>query len=251
MVSNVFEIGNCTLVNGCAFDVLTDPDLRLKFDSVYADPPYGVYLGEKKGGSKYSKKQGYNGMRDTPDFVEQIYVPIMQECIELAQCVMLTPGNRNKHMYPTPDDEGVWWNPAGTSTGKWGFQCVVTPIFYYGKDPYAGKGRYPSSPVSVAASREKIDWHPCPKPISFMNWAIKRISHEGQTVLDPFMGSATTAISCIKNNRKFIGIERDTEYFRQACDRITDFVEGDFFYHQEASEITMLLEPTNSKEAGE
>ena len=240
-------IGDCKLINGCALDLLTGPELNLEFDSVYADPPYGVFLGEKSSGSKYSKKSGYNGLRDTPDYVEQFCVPIIEHCIENAKCVLCTPGNRNKYFYPLPDDEGVWWNPAGTSTGKWGFQCVVTPLYFYGKDPYGGKGRYPSSPVGIAASREKVDWHPCPKPLSFMQWVVKRISLEGQTILDPFMGSGTTAIACLKSKRKFIGIERDPEYFRQACYRIEDLIESDLFLKSNGPESPSLFEPVEGE----
>ena len=45
-------------------------------------------------------------------------------------------------------------------------------------------------------------------------------SDEGQTVLDPFMGSGTTAIACIKERRHFIGFELSKEYFDKAVRRI-------------------------------
>ena len=43
---------------------------------------------------------------------------------------------------------------------------------------------------------------------------------EGQTVLDPFMGSGTTAVACIKEKRHFIGFELNADYFAKACKRI-------------------------------
>jgi site-specific DNA-methyltransferase (adenine-specific) len=45
-------------------------------------------------------------------------------------------------------------------------------------------------------------------------------SNEGQTVLDPFIGSGTTAIACIKEKRHFVGFELNKEYFDIACKRI-------------------------------
>lgn len=42
----------------------------------------------------------------------------------------------------------------------------------------------------------------------------------GATVLDPFMGSGTTGIACIRSGRKFIGIEKDDKFFDIACGRI-------------------------------
>jgi site-specific DNA-methyltransferase (adenine-specific) len=53
-----------------------------------------------------------------------------------------------------------------------------------------------------------------------MNEWINDFTDSGETVLDPFMGSGTTGIACIRTGRKFIGIEIDPGYFQIACDRI-------------------------------
>jgi site-specific DNA-methyltransferase (adenine-specific) len=62
--------------------------------------------------------------------------------------------------------------------------------------------------------------HPTVKPIALMEYLIKLVSREGATVLDPFMGSGTTGIACIKNNRNFIGSELDKEYYKISSNRI-------------------------------
>jgi len=62
--------------------------------------------------------------------------------------------------------------------------------------------------------------HPAEKPIELMDWIIKTYTNEGDTVLDPYMGTGTTGIACLKNNRKFIGIEKEDEYFEIAEQRI-------------------------------
>ena len=43
---------------------------------------------------------------------------------------------------------------------------------------------------------------------------------ENATVLDPYMGSGTTGLACLRTNRNFIGIERDAEHFKTACARL-------------------------------
>ena len=53
-----------------------------------------------------------------------------------------------------------------------------------------------------------------------MEYLIKLVSREGQTVLDPFMGSGTTGIACKELGRDFIGIEREAEYLEIAKRRI-------------------------------
>jgi site-specific DNA-methyltransferase (adenine-specific) len=67
---------------------------------------------------------------------------------------------------------------------------------------------------------ENQNGHPTPKPVKLMNEWINDFTDSGETVLDPFMGSGTTGIACIRTGRKFIGIEIDPGYFQIACDRI-------------------------------
>ena len=56
-----------------------------------------------------------------------------------------------------------------------------------------------------------------------MEYLIKLVSKEGAVVLDPFLGSGTTAIACINLNRNWIGIEREKEYIEIAQARINYF----------------------------
>ena len=62
--------------------------------------------------------------------------------------------------------------------------------------------------------------HPAPFPEKLAHDHIISWSNEGDTVLDPFMGSGTTGVACFKTNRKFIGVELDNAYFEIAKERI-------------------------------
>lgn len=62
--------------------------------------------------------------------------------------------------------------------------------------------------------------HPTVKPIALMEYLVNMVSREGQTVLDPFLGSGSTGIACTKLGRDFIGIEREAEYLEIAKARI-------------------------------
>ena len=64
--------------------------------------------------------------------------------------------------------------------------------------------------------------HPTIKPIALMEYLVKLITKEGQIILDPFMGSGSTIIACIKQNRNYIGIEKETEYCEIAKKRIEE-----------------------------
>lgn len=62
--------------------------------------------------------------------------------------------------------------------------------------------------------------HPSPKPLDYMLKLIERVTNLGDIVLDPFMGSGTTGMACMKLGRNFIGIEKEPKYFEIAKRRI-------------------------------
>ena len=62
--------------------------------------------------------------------------------------------------------------------------------------------------------------HPCPKPIEWANWLIDKATDKNNTILDPFLGSGTTAIACERLNRRWIGIEIEEKYCEIAAKRI-------------------------------
>lgn len=64
--------------------------------------------------------------------------------------------------------------------------------------------------------------HDHQKPVELIEFLIQKSSLEGDVVLDPFAGSASTAIACKNLNRNFIGTELDTEIFKDAIKRIED-----------------------------
>jgi len=64
--------------------------------------------------------------------------------------------------------------------------------------------------------------HPSQKPIKLIRKLIEKYTHEGDTILDPFMGSGTTGVACVQTGRNFIGIEIDPTYFAIAEKRIAE-----------------------------
>lgn len=62
--------------------------------------------------------------------------------------------------------------------------------------------------------------HPTVKPQLIVTNLILNSSQYGEIILDPFMGSGTTGVACVKTNRNFIGIELDEQYFKTAKSRI-------------------------------
>lgn len=85
------------------------------------------------------------------------------------------------------------------------------------------KTGYPHSILKF--STDQFGLHPTAKPIDLMRYLIRTYSHAGETVLDNTMGSGTTGIAALKENRHFIGIEMDFVYFSMSCDRILKCME--------------------------
>lgn len=69
----------------------------------------------------------------------------------------------------------------------------------------------------------KVSGHPAVFPEDLARDHISTWSNEGETVLDPFMGSGTTGIACLKLNRNFIGVEKDEVYFNLAKNRLDNY----------------------------
>ena len=72
----------------------------------------------------------------------------------------------------------------------------------------------------IPMKREKKIFHPTQKPVPLLEYLIKTYTLENETVLDFTMGSGSTGVACKNLNRKFIGIEKDKEYFKIAKERI-------------------------------
>lgn len=64
--------------------------------------------------------------------------------------------------------------------------------------------------------------HPTQKPVQLIERIVKASSDKGMVVLDPFMGAGSTALSCKRLKRKFIGIEKEKRYFSIAVKRIKE-----------------------------
>ena len=75
--------------------------------------------------------------------------------------------------------------------------------------------RHATSVLEISNPRIRGE-HPSHKPVELMEWFIKTYSNEGEIVLDCCMGTGSTGVAALKNNRRFIGMEIDKKYFDKA-----------------------------------
>lgn len=91
--------------------------------------------------------------------------------------------------------------------------------------------RFPHSVIKISnwngalfGNTDKATKHPTQKPVELLDWIIKTYTNKGDTVFDCCMGSGTTGVSSKKNNRHFIGIEKDETFFNLAVSRVTECI---------------------------
>jgi site-specific DNA-methyltransferase (adenine-specific) len=193
-------IGACTLILGDAKDVL--PTLDGLFDLV-CDPPYG--LGDLWQGG--TKKWPLAAGGEATKAWDMNPSDALRPALEKAREAIVWGGN----YYPLPPKRGwLIWDKivrnfsSGHVEMAWTTLDQPTRAFNYARGALAAEGKY----------------HPTQKPMPLMVWCLQHLEDDGATILDPFMGSGTTGVACVKLGRSFIGIEREPKYFDLACRRI-------------------------------
>lgn len=92
---------------------------------------------------------------------------------------------------------------------------------------YDSTDRYPLDVQVFSNADQSKKLHPTEKPVELCEYLIKTYTNENMLILDNCMGSGTTGVACIKNNRKFIGIELDENYFQIASKRVAEYAYQD------------------------
>ena len=67
---------------------------------------------------------------------------------------------------------------------------------------------------------KEIRIHPTQKPLPLLIWILNTYTKDGDLILDPFIGSFTTAVACHKTHRRYIGAELDKEYYNKGQERL-------------------------------
>lgn len=184
-----------TIIRGDCRDVLP-----VECDAVVTDPPYGIGFAAQP--TKWQRRAGQmpEGWDDEPADVGGL--------LDLAECVAIWGGN----YYGLPPTRGwlSWFKPDAPPS------MASLELCWTSRDMNARQISH-----SIAATNGERVGHPTQKPVRVMQWCMDQVGiPEGATVLDPFMGSGSTAVACHRTGRKFIGIEKDARYFEIARKRL-------------------------------
>ena len=216
------QIGDATLYRADCREVLP---LLPKVDAVVTDPPYGIkqangFDGFGGMGSPIARRQ-YAGTWDDDRPSPSTFAAI----INAASVHIVWGGNYFTDLLPV-GRKWLFWD-----------KCQTMPTYSDGEMAWTSIDGVSTKRIvynnNGLMAREKDRVHPTQKPVEVMRWCIQQIPN-ATTILDPFMGSGTTGVACVKLGRRFIGIEIDETYFEIACKRIRDAdAQPDMFIEQE------------------
>ncbi len=198
-------IGDCRLLQGDCAQIMP---LLGNVDAVVTDPPYGMSFVSNHRAIKHAAIKN-DGNADLLKFACQL--PVTHSKYVFCRWDNLTD-------VPKPKSCITWvknnWS-MGDLNHEHARQTEIA-LFYLGDEHFFPKGR-PADVVNAA--RTSNDNHPTEKPVPLM---MEFVQWTAGIVCDPFMGSGTTGVACVKLGRSFIGIEQDPDYFDIAVKRITE-----------------------------
>lgn len=188
-----------------------------KVDAVVTDPPYGINLNTDYSRFKDSSSgvSGYGILRKSHARVAGDSVKFDPRHLLGYEKVVMW--GCNNYMDSLAPGALLFWDKradnghAMLSEGEAAWSNVGRMVHYF-DHCWHGFAR---------SSENSEHYHPTQKPVALMQWCLERAKVEPtETVLDPYMGSGTTGVACMRTGRNFIGIEIDPDYFQIACDRI-------------------------------
>lgn len=188
------------------------PTINLaQIDAIITDPPYGLSYDSSH--AKY--KNGIS--RPAVDWDDDPFDPT--PILALAKPTILWGANCYSACLPNFPGWLCWVKTARNGAEvrqaemelAW-TNCIRRPQVYR----HLWIGAYRDSENGVR------NVHPTQKPIEVMQWCIRIATEPGATILDPYMGSGTTGVACIKSGRNFVGIEIKEGYFDGAKRRLEE-----------------------------
>ena len=189
----------------------------IKADWCITDPPYGIGEDGLKNHSRGNYKAAPT-LFTSKDWdkrrIEKPYFDIMRE---VSKQQIIFGGNYYTDYLP-PSSCWIVWDKENGATDfadcelAWSSYKGAVRIFRY---------MWNGMLQGNMKNKEKRV-HPTQKPLPLIEWILNKYTKEGDLILDPFMGSCTTAVACYKMNRHYIGFELDKEYYEIGMKRLEE-----------------------------
>lgn len=194
-------------------------------DLVLTDPPYGMNFQSNYRAKKYSKIENDTCLDWLDAFLQECWRVLKPNSAIYLFCFWHKVDIFKKAVEKRFKIKNIIiWEKNNTSMGdlKGSYAPKYEMVIFAHKGRRVLNGfRYPDV---LTAKRTGNKLHPTQKPIELLEIFVNSSSNDGETVLDPFMGSGSTGVACVNTGRNFIGIELDPIYFQTAQERINKAV---------------------------
>lgn len=207
-----------TIIEGDCLEVMKSIADK-SVDLILTDPPYGINIGSSTGGAKpFGKNRGtksiapksYRGFNDTKPPSKDYFTEMMR----ISKNQIIFGGNYFiENLYASP----CWIVWDKDNSGNFADCELAWTSFKTGVKKYRYRW---NGMLQEDMKNKEVRIHPTQKPRVLFKKIIVDYSKEGDTILDPFLGSGTTAVACKELGRKYIGIEIDPEYCKIAEQRL-------------------------------
>ncbi|QRF66364.1 DNA-methyltransferase [Ponticoccus alexandrii] len=240
------EIGDCLLINGDMREVL--PVLTSRAKLCLSDPPYPLTAGGNSTGEMVGcfAHGVYDNSGALFDLVEwSAMAPLIFDALAPdADAVIMTSDREEGRARAAFEQSGfafhrlLIWDKVTATPNRWYMpNCELALYLYKGRarriTDCASKAliRCPQRDVSHLylprdLAPEERRPHATEKPVALMRYWLENSTDAGDLVLDPFMGAGSTVIAAAQAGRPAIGIEKDPKWFRVACARVAEAVDG-------------------------
>jgi len=180
-------------------------------DAVVTDPPYGI--GES--GKRNVTRSNLAAVKEYGDYAwdDKLTQRHIEALLKVGHSQVIFGGNFYANWLP-PSSSWIVWDKDNTGD----FADCELAWTSHQKAVRKFTWRW----NGFIKQRPEKRWHPTQKPLALMEWTVVNYTQPGDTILDPFMGSGTTGVACVKTGRNFIGIEIDPDYYAIAEKRIAE-----------------------------
>jgi len=189
-------------------------------DAIITDPPYGL---------------NKNGIRNDVDL--SLFYNILPECNRVLKTngffitffstkflPQLFKNNLFNYFWQI-----ILYCPEGRVRSPIGYTKYMSCFIFKKGNPkivHRNKDIFIDTPGKMVEPDEGYIDHPTPKPKHFIKEILKMFTNENDLILDPFIGSGSTAVACVQLNRRFIGFEIEKKYYKIALGRVHKFLSG-------------------------
>jgi len=197
------------------------------FDAVITDPPYGI-------GYKYNDaREKYNDPENYGQWIRKVASELNRVLKKGGFLAVFQSGKYFRHLWDWFGDDILIYAHCRNFTQMRSSEPVA-----FGFDPVVIRYKKGASPLVPAKLKRNLNFfvsqtagqisttgtpeslHPCPRPLDAIEELVENFVIERGHILDPFCGSGTTGVACLKHDRYFSGVDNNQKYIRLASNRL-------------------------------